>query len=384
MKNKAIIDNLERYKHQLYFFTDEAENIREYFSGLLFINNNNYSPLNSSMFNYDELAQKISVLTKKSQHYNLILKMLKTDDALKIVIAFLFKGFSWRNELYDHFNISSNLYVQNTLLTLQNLNLLVKEKGIKLNPYYFEAVENTKDSQIRKSLHQADIHYITEDYVKFCSLLKELFEFKVNDNESFRFSLRQIIDDCKKFKGAYDYVMEEELGLMERKRKTIDGITYHTKTIKARMHEKELKKALAEVKLEQLEAKERQNLLTEQESGKLALIRESNNALVLYQEESNEDILKKIKKLGKPITTYNGKEVNEDPLELQRKLDEEIEKAETIIGKPEMQNEKSQFDNGLYLSASAIKEWEEEEKRNNKPKTAEEEVDEIFGNLGIK
>lgn len=379
--NKDILDNLDKYKHQLYFFSNDAENIRSYFSGLLFINNNNYSPLNSTMFNYDELAQKIAVLTKKSQNYNLIVKMLKTDDALKIIIALLFKGFSWRNELYEHFNISSNLYVQNTLLTLQNLNLLIKEKGIKLNPYYFEAVENTKDTQIRKSLHQADIYYITDGFVQFCSLLKELFEFKVNDNESFRFSLRQIIDDCKKFKAEYDFVMEEELGLMERKRRSPEGIVYHTKTIKGRMHEKELKKALAEMKFEQLENKEQQNLLTQEESGKLALIRASNNAMVLYQEEENENLLMKVKKLGKPITTYGGKEINFDPLEEIKKQDKEIENAPTIIGIPEMANEPSVYDEGIYLSAAARKEWIE---LDVKPKTAEEEVEDLFASMGIK
>lgn len=381
--NKDILENLDKYKHQLYFFSNDAENIRLYFSGLLLNNNNNNSPLNSTMFNYDELAQKIAVLTNKSQKYNLIVKMLKTDDALKIIIALLFKGFSWRNELYDHFNISSNLYVQNTLLTLQNLNLLIKEKGIKLNPYYFEAVENTKSNQIRKSLHQADLLYITKDFVKFCSLLKDLFEFKVNENESFRFSLQQIVDDCKAFKDNYDFVMEEELSLMERTRK-YDGVVYHTETIKSKMRKKEIKQAIAELKLEQLEAKEQQNILTHKESGKLALIRSSNNALVLVEENENKDLIKKVRKLGKPITTYNGKEINYDPLEEIRKQDKEIEKAETIIGKPEMQNEISIYDEGMFLSRAAIKEWEENEPKVNKSKTAEDEVDDFFGSLGVK
>ena len=62
-----------------------------YFSGLLFNNNNKNCPLNSTMFNFDELAQKIAVLTKKSQKYDLIVKMLKTDDALKIIIVLLIK-----------------------------------------------------------------------------------------------------------------------------------------------------------------------------------------------------------------------------------------------------------------------------------------------------
>lgn len=376
--NKDILENLKKWEHQLYFFSNEAENIRLYFSGLLLNNNNNNSPLNSTMFNYDELAQKIAVLTKKSQNYNLIVKMLRTDDALKIIIALLFKGFSWRNELYEHFNISSNLYVQNTLLTLQNLNLIVKEKGIKLNPYYFEAVENTKSSQIRKSLHQADILYITNDFVKFCSLLKELFEFKVKENESFRFSLKQIVDDCEAFKTNYDSVMEEELGLMERKRKSLNGITYHTETIRSQIHKKKMRQAIAEVKLEQLEEKEAQNLLTHKESTDLALIRTSNSAIVLYEDEKKEDLIKKVKKLGRPMITYSGEEI--------KKQDKEIEKAKTIIGKPEMQNEKSTFDNGLYLSEDARKEWEKkelQEQKNNKQKTETEKVDDFFGNLGV-
>ena len=141
-----------------------------------------------------------------------------------------------------------------------------------------------------------------------------MFEFKVNDNESFRFSLKQIIDDCSRFKNEYEFIMGEELGLMERQKKTEEGFIYSTKTIKAKIQEKEIKQTLAEINLKQLESKEEQNLLTHQERGKLALIRESNNALIIYDEENNQDLLKKVKKLGRPIITYNGEEVKEDPI----------------------------------------------------------------------
>ena len=260
--------------------------------------------------------------------------------------------------------------------------MLVKEKGIKLNPYYFEAVENTKDTQIRKSLHQANIFFITEDFIKFCSLLKELFEFKIADNESFRFSLKQIIDDCKKFKFEYDNIMDEELNLMERKRRTDEGIIYNTKTIKAKVFEKELKKALYEVKLNALEHKEKQNLLTVKESGDLALLRDENKALQLYDEKNVESLLKKVKKKGKPITIYNCKEVDFDPLEKIRQQDLEIEKAPTIIGNQKLVSEPSIYDEGIYLSKNGLEEWEKGEEI-KKTKSAKEEADDFFNKIGF-
>jgi len=374
------IDDNSQYSHQLYFFTDESKEVRNYFSGLLC----NTTTINDhqikNLYNYDELAQKIAVLTQRSDCYKIINSMLKTEESLKIIVALLFKGFSWTNELLNSFNISRKLYIVNTMHSLQKLNLLVKEKGERLNPYYYEALETSKSMQIRKALHQADMYYITKDFVKFCSLLKGLFEYKIAGSESFRFSLKDIIADAKKFQIFYDRIMDEELNLMERQKRTDDGILYFTNTIKSRNMKKELKQALAELKVERLEAKEAQQLLTQGEKNQLAIVRSENNALVIIGEDPEDQMLAAFRKNKRPTMTYNGQEITGlDVLDELAQRDKEIEEAETINGKPEMAHEKSIYDNGIYLSAAAREEWEQEAK----PKTAEQEVDDLFASMGV-
>lgn len=314
--------------YQLYFFTEQAIDIRAYFSGLLFNNNNNNVHFNQNLFNFDELAQKIAVLTGKSECYKYINTMLRNDEALKVIMALLFKGFSWRNELYEHFNISSNLYVQNTLLTLQKLKLVVKEKGIKLNPIYFETIQKTKYGDIRKSLHQADIYFITQDFIKFCSLLKDLFEYKVKESEPFKFSLKGIIDDSSIFNKYYQDIMNEELTLLSRHHKTEDGLVYETDTIRSINFKKELKLAIAELKVEQLEHKQQAGLLTDQQNKQLALYKETQNPLALIPDE---DVI--THKKGKSTITYNGKVYEDDSfLDEIKKQDKIIEESPTITG----------------------------------------------------
>lgn len=315
--NSIVIENLSRYPHQLYFFTEEATKVREYFQSLNKVDindNNNDVQEKQRKYNYEELAQKICVLSGHSQHYKSILSMIKTKEALKVIVALLFKGFGWKNEIYEDFNIASNVYVQNTLSTLHNLDLLYKEKGVKINQIYFEALEKMKGNNLRVSLHQAELYFINEDFIKFCSLLTDLFESKAKRSKSFRFSIGTVVNDSKNFLEKLDEIMDEELNLNERKKISPDGIVYYTETIKSKQFKKDMKKAIAELKLERLEAKEKQNLLTDQEKGQLALVRQSNNALVLYQGEEEEDWLKKFKKTKKATITYNGEEVDEAQL----------------------------------------------------------------------
>lgn len=372
------VDISEKYSHQLYFFSEEAINIRLYFSGLLCNTTTTNDHQIEKLYNYDELSQKIAVLTKRSDSYKLINSMLKTENALKIIVALLFKGFSWTNELMNHFNISRKVYVVNTLHCLQKLNLLVKEPGSKLNSYYYETIEKSHNSQTRKVLCQADIYYITKDFVQFCSLLKDLFEYKIKDSESFRFSLKGIMEDSTKFKLFYDRIMDEELNLNVREHKTTDGLIYETETIKSKKFKKELKQASAEFKLENLKIKQNKNLLSTKEKQMLSLAEREGSALVLFDDSEKND-MELFKKVKRGIALYNGEEVNFDKvMEEQRKKDEELEKPPAIIGNPDLAKEEiktiaGQKIKGFYLSRAAINEFVEIE-----PEETETDKAELF------
>lgn len=352
-------DISEKYAHQLYFFSKEAEDIRLYFGGLLYNTNTTNDHQIKNLYNFDELSQKVAVLTNHSDCYKIINSMLKTENSLKIIIALLFKGFSWTNEMINHFNISRKLYVVNTLHSLQKLNLIVKEKGERLNPYYFDALEMSKSLQVRKALHQTDMYYLTSDFIKFCSLLKDLFEYKIRESESFRFSLKEIVSDAKKFQYFYELVMDEELNQSEREHKTEDGIIYYTDTIKAKKLNREIKEAVAELKLETLKFKEKNHQLTNQERQQLSLVQSAKSALVLLDNEN--DLSKNIKAMRRGRAFYQGKEINLAKFEEEQRLyDEKLDKSPAIIGNKELEKETPVTLSGIkikgyYLSSEEIK-----------------------------
>jgi len=343
-----MVNNSFKYEKQLFIFSDEVKKAKSYFSVLLFNNNNNNVHQIKDSFDYEELVHKICILTKQNKHYKLIKQLVKTDEALKVIVALLFKGFSWTREIYQEFNISSNLYVQNTLLTLQRLDLINKESGQKLHPILFDSMRKAKNGQIRKQLHQAEIFFITPEFIEFCTLLKPLFEARVNNSRSFRYSLENVIDSSKIFEKQYKEIIDQEETQFTRKEITDEGIEYETETLKA----KEIKKAVAEFRVELLEKKEAQKQLSEKEKGELAVIKENPLALI---EKDN-------------ILTLDKAQIKRDLAEAERiltnqeRIDQDIEQAPLTIGEVNLRGKKldSQYwGTSFKLSPQSAKEYEE-------------------------
>ena len=370
--------------HQLYFFSKEAEEVRGFFQELNLVginnNNNNNTHFIQNYFNYDELAQKICVLTKKSDKYNLVNSMLKTDDALKIIMALLFKGFSWRNELFNHFNVSHTMYIKKTLGTLQSLKLVVKEKGDSLNQYYFEAITKSTSYQTRKAIHQADMYYITKEFVEFCSLLKDLFKFKVEESTTFQFTLKAVINDAKKFEIFYNRIMEEEHTNYLRTKKDETGVIYQTETLKSKDSNKKILNGLSQFKKEILLEKKEKNLLSNSEKKQLQLFEKKGSLAVLSEENPT---LSNIILNRNTTTTYNGENANFDEImKKQADLDKEYEKIPLEIGTPNFdklvqKNIHGETISEYKLSKEGIKEYE-----GSIPKKSEnKEIDDLFARL---
>lgn len=338
----------DKYEYQLFYFSEKAIKIRNYF-GVLFINNNNNKCTpNEDNYNFAELSQKISVLTKKSRHYNLINKMIANEEALKVIVALLYKGFGWTNEIYETFNISKKGYVQKTLHTLQTLNLIVKENGLKINPYYHEALEFSKDKNLSKSLHQSEIYYITNEFVEFCELLSDLITFKVNTSTPFKFSLKNIVEDAKIFEDIYMNILNQEKSQFLRTKKTNEGVEYQQETIKAR----ELRKALLEFKQELLKSKNSLGLLTDYQKQELVVLSNQSSQLAII-----DDQVKSFRKNKKAIISYTPQLKDDEYMN-----DEEMEKSELVVGDPTLANETAKTLNGqeihgYYLSKKGLEEY---------------------------
>lgn len=365
-----------KYHHQLHYFTNEAQEIRAYIKELNkvgIINNNNNTHFLKNIVDYDSLAQKICVFTEKSQHYEVVKKMLKTDQAISIILILLFKGFSWRNELFNHFNISHTLYVNNTLLTLSKLNLIDKEKGDEINRFFYEAINKSTSYQTTKALHQANLYYINKKFIKFCSMLKPLFEHIFKNTDSCKSSVSKVIRHCSLFERVYEGIINEEISADIRRYRTDDGVIYQIDTLRTTHNSKAIKNALTNAKIEILQKKEKQNLLTSEEKSMLADIKK--NSLVKFDEKYKNSIVSN----RKMTIFYNGEEIDfaDKILEEHAKKQKEIEEAPLQIGKIELINEKTIFDGGLYLSPTERMKWVQIEK----PRTAEQEAEEFFAGL---
>jgi len=272
-----------RYKKQFFFLSKEIDLVKTYFSGL-YNNNNINDHFNTNNYDFKKLAQQISVLTNNSQHYDSIMSMLKTDEALKVIIIFLFKGFSWNNEIYNEFDISSKLYIVNTIATLNKLDLLISEKGISLHPILYDSIKKTKGIDVRKSLHQAKIYFINPMFIKFCELLTPLFEFKIKNSINTKHSLYQTMINTKMFTKKLESVIYEESNQLTRHHQDDSGLIYETKTLKAIESKSIIKKALSEVKVEFLENKREEGLLTNKQSKLLQLVNTSKNSLCILED----------------------------------------------------------------------------------------------------
>lgn len=343
----------KKFNTQFYFFSEECIQIKNYFNQLydkvvINNNNNNNDHFNEESFNYNKLAQQISVITNNSKHYKSIKAMIETDEALRVIVVLLFKGFSWTNEVLNDFNIDSKLYVVNTISTLKKLDLLTTSEGISLHPILFDAIKNSKSGEFRKSLHQAKIYFINPMFVKFCETLVELFEFKSKTTMGFSHSLMQTMKHSEIFSIQLREILEEELTQTTRRNIADNGMIYETDTILSQKINNNIKQALAEFKVEMLEQKQSQGLLTEQQNNQLTLYKETNNALAVFEESEP----KKITKKGKPTITYNGKTYKDDSfLDAIKKQDKIIEKSKTILGnidvstiEEQRNNVKSEFD----------------------------------------
>jgi len=375
------IDSNSKYFDQLYFLSDEVKCIKSHFS--VHYNNNNNEHFIEDLYNYDKLAQQICVITKKSQHYKNVKIMLETDEALKVIIALLFKGFSWNNELLKDFNVDQNNYVQNTLRTLRKIDVLVSVDGKNVHHILFDAIKKSKSGDFRKALHQANLYFINPLFVKFCECLKDLFEHKLQTSMNFKHTLRQTIEHSQYFVNELERIMNIEQTQLSRYEKSEDGVVYEVDTIKSINFQKDLKEAIAEHKLNLLQKRRDDGTLTHHQSRELDLVTTQNSSLALIP----EDDISMYKRTKKVCTTINGKLMNEieikDFIEKQKLNDISISRSKTIIGDQKLASQTiseiwQQPVSGLYISKKALM---EEGLRESKPKTNEEECEVLFASL---
>jgi len=354
IKKELFIDI--KYSHQLFFLSKEVDKIKQYFIKLNKVvinnNNNNNDHFNQDGYNYDKLAQQISVLTNNSKHYNSIRCMINTDNALMIIIALLFKGFSWTNEILNDFSIDYKMYVVNTIATLKKLDLLISDDGVSLHPILFDAIKQSKNSHFRKSLHQAKIYFITPLFIRFCETLTDLFEYKLKNSSNFRHSLSQIIKHSDIFNNKMNKILYDEETLSYRNHQSEEGVPYITPTLRTKYFQKLL-----------LEVNNNKN--------KDIVLTNTNKSIILSKDQI--DIIN-FKKTYRPTTEYNSKKLTEEEYNniiLKRmEYDNEINECDIIKGDSKITNQIPRDINGkeiksMFLSKKEAAKWIEPIKTEN-------------------
>lgn len=312
--------------HNQFIFSKEAKELRVKFSGVL--NNIYYTPENKeNNFNTKTLTKKICNSLKKPELHNDLLQIIEQPEALKVLLAFFLKGFTWNREIRERFTVANTFFVDKTMSTLKKHRLVIQESGEDIHPHYFEIIKKCNQNQFRKSLGQAQFLFLTPDLIKLGFSLYEYYTYLIETDLGVGKSLKSVIKNTQIFIKEYERIEREESTRMTRRHITDDGILYEVETDIYKSFQEDLKQSLAELRVERLEKKAQQKQLTDQQCKALAEVKEHNNPLAIMPKSDIE----KYKETGRISTTLNGKKLS--ALEEQeyfnnfKKQEEEITKA---------------------------------------------------------
>jgi len=206
----------------------------------------------------------------KAEYYDMYGKIMKNMNYLKLTIILGIKGFSWRTELEQTFDISNK--------DIQGYKEMMKDKGFMLTQPFIDLPEPQFLATIRT---RSNSFYAQRDKITVMALSPEGEEFVnrsmadvgklINNRTDLRHQYDQIQRKTLAFQEAIKKVMQQE-DSVDRRIKYPDGTIVYRDGIKHSNFKKELAQAGREAKLEYLQEKKQQNLLTDKESNQLILI----------------------------------------------------------------------------------------------------------------
>ena len=337
---------------------------------------NNYSNFDNIQKTLDFSHVPVDSLTQIKE----LIGILEDKEMLKIVLVFCIKGFTWYRELNKYFNISgddkewTNQKIATVLDKLASLGFIINTHYTHLDDDVIqEYLVSSMGNDFTRWLNPSGkVYVITPEGVMWGNHIKDYVANLIFSNRSFLNSYKAVLRVTKSYTKFIDKIEHEEITMLQREmRSPFENIKFVKSTKLART----MKLAVSELKKDFLQKKENHGLLTNEEKNQLALINEKDFQIALI----DPDIVK-FKQTQRAITTHNGQSINESHMwEELAQRDKEMEEAQTIIGKPELATQPSIWDKGMYLSKKAREEWIDEEK----PKTAEQEVDDLFSSMGL-
>ena len=244
----------------------------------------------------------------------------------KVFLVLYFKGFSWKKELQNEFNISNSIVTKALQILEENGYIIAKD---------FWSLDLDSQEAIKRL--NAGYSYLIQRHPKIYTLSVEGREEggyvileELKKKAKVHSSLQATIEFVKNKTKAYNLLKKEfekeEDSLFSRRR--IDhttGIMYETPTKRRKKFLAELKEAFLELKKEKLLIMEDRKELTNNRKKDLIL---ANNELVKIDYEI------KYKKRDFNRIKYNGKDIsNRDSVEIENKINENIDKEPVVLGK---------------------------------------------------
>jgi hypothetical protein len=381
--------------HNQYIFSNEGKELRDRLGSLLSIYIDYREPNNIHKIDTKVLTRNICNNLGKPELYSDLIQVIEQPEALKVLLVFFLKGFSWIGELYTRFNISRKFFVDKSVNTLKKHLLLLKESGEDINFHYFEIIKKCNQEQFRQSLSQAQFLFVTPDLIKLGFELLEYYEYLIKSNLTIGKTLQSTIKSTLIFIQEFERIREEEETLFTRIHKTDNDLIYETETKRSIDFQAELKAVALEFKQEKLIEKQQQEQLSQKENTALALV--NSELSIINENKSLAKISPEIEQFNKnkhATITHNGKQYTSseyEQIEQQRRFeDQELENTPTIIGKPELCLEVPMMQNkpfiSLYLTPKGLNNLDLSHEPKPEPKTEGDKADAFLDSLfmGVK
>jgi hypothetical protein len=314
--------------------------------------------------------------------------VLNNVNRIRVFLIFYLKEITWTNELRNKFDIHPR-DISNILDKFKEYDFIDFKPYSEVDSVLFESVWRQQGNRFYAMRDIVKVYNITEKGLSFGDhLIDDIFDMS-KKNQLISKYLEDITNKTNKHREILKNIRKEETTLTRRQITYPDGFIEDKVTLKGKEIETASKLALLENKFKNLPKEEQIKYIGNEEEGSLLLedkstgklVLNENKALAILQEEEQEAI-KEIKK-NKNKFTYEGKTFNntQEALKAMEGVSDreakEVEKEYKDSIKEKLKQYEAENAPKLYAQG-----YHNEEIKEEKPKSAEEEADDLFKSLG--
>ncbi len=254
----------------------------------------------------------------------------------KVFLVLFMKGFSWKKELQNDFNISSSV-INKAIELLERRGFIITKDFWSLDLDSQECIRRLNGAYSYLIKTHPKIYTLSIEGTQYGKNVVGNYKQEAKNNSSLRATIEFITEKVRAYQLLKNRFEKEENSLLPRKRVDFDtGIIFETDTKKKMEFEKELKIASLNLKKEVLESK-KQNLLSDKQKNELMVLT-SKNPLEIVETEKKQDFDSRNKVI------YNSSLLNSIERREVEKILGETDNIEAKIGLNEEEVEAEHFE----------------------------------------